>query len=417
MASDTDRDVVKLASIGVLHMAQFFPVTFTGVALPFIFRKEGLPLEMFWLLALPTVPRWLKWAIALLVDNYGNARIGHRRSWIIPCTIFATLTYASLALIAPTLENVILIVVILVLTAFVMAAQDIAVDAYAAESMTDRERPLGTALINFLGGVAGVLGIIALTLVERFGWPTTMLCAALLLFLAALPALLRPEPPTPLARARREARGERPNLLLALKREDSRYILPFMFLFGFGHQFFLSMLGPFWADQGMSIANFGLIAAVGAIAGGMLAAVTTPWLVERFGMRVSATIGLCALPIEAVAYTYFTQLQQLPDLSIILPTVALLSYSTALFLYTATISRFRWVSKAQAGTDYSLQSSLWNLGLWAAGSVSGLVAGQFGYHVFFPVSAIATLIGGVFYVVFWNRIEQLVQIRETREVS
>ena len=27
-------------------MAQYFPAAFAGVALPFLFRKEGLPLEM-----------------------------------------------------------------------------------------------------------------------------------------------------------------------------------------------------------------------------------------------------------------------------------------------------------------------------------------------------------------------------------
>ncbi|MEQ9450196.1 MAG: MFS transporter [Pseudomonadales bacterium] len=415
MPTSSNKDFPKLISLGVLHMAQYFPITFTGIALPFLFRQEGLPLEMFWLLALPALPRWLKWAIALVVDNYGSERIGRRRSWIIPCTVVATGTYALLAFIPPSLDNVLLITGILVACGFVMAAQDIAVDAYAAESMTDAERPTGTSIINFLAGLAGVLGIVAVTLVERYSWTTTMLAAAALLLFAALPALLRPEPPTPAARQVREARGERPSLIGALKRRESFYILLFMFLFGFGHQFFLSMIGPFWADHGVSIETFGIIAATGTIAGGMLAAVTTPRLVERYGMRVSATVGLLVLPFEAGVYMYFDQTQQLPGLIVILPTVALLSFSTAIFLYTATISRFRWVSKAQAGTDYSLQSSMWNLGLWAAGSLSGLVAGSFGYSVFFPVAAVVTLCGGLFYVIFWQRIENLVREREIAE--
>ena len=411
------KDYPKLISLGVLHMGQFFPVTFTGIALPFLFRQEGLPLEMFWLLALPAVPRWLKFAIALVVDNYGSERIGHRRSWIIPCTIVAVLTYTLLAFIPPTLNNVILIASILVISGFIMAAQDIVVDAYAAESMTDAERPTGTSIINFLAGLAGVLGIVAVALVERYSWTTTMLAAAGLFLFAALPALIRPEPPTPRARQIREAKGQRPSLLAAIKRRESLYILPFMFLFGFGHQFFLSMIGPFWADHGISIETFGIIAATGTIAGGMLAAITTPRLVERYGMRVSATVGLCILPLEAGVYMYFDQLQQLPSLWVILPTVALLSFSTAIFLYTATISRFRWVSKAQAGTDYSLQSSMWNLGLWAAGSLSGLVAGVFGYAIFFPVAAVATLSSGLFYVIFWQKIENMVREREAAEAQ
>ncbi len=63
------KDYPKLMMLAVLHMAQYFPAAFTGTALPFMFRQQGLPLEMFWLLALPGIPRWFKWIMALLVDN------------------------------------------------------------------------------------------------------------------------------------------------------------------------------------------------------------------------------------------------------------------------------------------------------------------------------------------------------------
>ncbi|MBW2295839.1 MAG: hypothetical protein JRG94_26655, partial [Deltaproteobacteria bacterium] len=42
-----EKDYAKLITLGVLHMAQFFPAAFAGVALPFIFREQGLPIEMF----------------------------------------------------------------------------------------------------------------------------------------------------------------------------------------------------------------------------------------------------------------------------------------------------------------------------------------------------------------------------------
>ena len=36
-------DYAKLGSLGALHMAQYFPAAFAGIALPAIFRAEGLP--------------------------------------------------------------------------------------------------------------------------------------------------------------------------------------------------------------------------------------------------------------------------------------------------------------------------------------------------------------------------------------
>ena len=211
-------DYPKLVIIGILNMAQTFPAAFTGTALPFLFRKEGLPLEMFWLLALPTMPTWLRWLMALAVDNFGSERFGHRKSWIVPCTLVGTAAYALLAFIPPSLPAVHLIVAILLFKSFVLIAQDVTIDAYAAENMTDRERAPGTAIINWLAGIAGVLGTGTVALVETFGWKPTMLAAAALMLIAATPAMLRPEPPVPEARKRRQAKGQRASLIKTFKR-------------------------------------------------------------------------------------------------------------------------------------------------------------------------------------------------------
>lgn len=412
-----DKDYGKLVMLGVLHMAQYFPMAFTGVALPFIFRKEGLPLEMFWLLALPGIPRGLKWLMALAVDNYGSDRIGRRKSWIIPCTVVGAFAYALLALFPPSLDAVHLIIAILVFSSFVMSAQDIAVDAYAAESMSKDERPTGVALINFLAAVAGVLGTGAVALVEMYGWSTTMLCAAGLMLVAATPAVLRKEPPPPEASQRREQRGEKPNLLAAVKRKDSYLILPFLFMFGFGGTFFVSMLGPFWADKGLTLTQFGILSPISALAGSGFAALLTPWLSAKIGMRNTAIVGISILPIEAAIYSYYVLTPELPPLPVLIVTISILAFSTNVYVFAVTISRFRWVSKAQAGTDYALQSSIWNIGVWAAGSVSGLVAASFGWVVFFPLAALAAGIGGLFYILLYDKIERTVLEREQQELD
>ncbi len=411
------KDYPKLVTLAVLHMAQYFPAIFTRVALPFIFRKEGLPLEMFWLLALPDLPRWLKWAMALVVDNYHIKKIGRRKTWIIPCTLVGALAYAILAFIPPSLVVVHVIVGILVFKSFVMAAQDIAVDAYAAESMSDAERPVGTSLINFLGAVAAVFGSGAVAVIEKFGWTPTLLAASALLIFAALPAIIRREPLPPEASRQREARGEKPDLLKALKRRDSYYIMPFLFLFGFGGTFFLTMFGPFWADKGLTLTEYGILAPIAGIAGGALAAVSTPWLIGRFGLRTTAIIGVAALPVEATIYCIYAAMPELPALPILILSVSLLAFATNLYSYAASISRFRWASKAQAGTDYALQSSVWNLGVWAAGSTSGLVAAIFGWLYFFPIAAVVAAIGGVVYVLMFDRVERLVVEREQEELG
>jgi sensor domain CHASE-containing protein len=64
-----------------------------------------------------------------------------------------------------------------------------------------------------------------------------------------------------------------------------------------------------------------------------------------------------------------------------------------------------------------MQSSVWNFGVWSAGSTAGFVAGGLGWVAFFPIAASAAAIGGIFYIVMFDRIEDIVQEREREELG
>ena len=55
--------------LAVLHMAQYFPAVFVGAALPYLFRKEGLALNLFWLLAIPGYTRFFKFLLAKVFND------------------------------------------------------------------------------------------------------------------------------------------------------------------------------------------------------------------------------------------------------------------------------------------------------------------------------------------------------------
>jgi MFS family permease len=244
-----------------------------------------------------------------------------------------------------------------------------------------------------------------------------MFGASLLLVLAATPAILRREAPPPAATLRRRERGERPDLIGSLRRAESAYILPFVFLFGFGGAFFTSMVGPFLADKGLTLTQFGVLAPIAAIAASGAGAVATPLLVARFGLRRTAMIGIVLIPLEGVFFAALALMPSLPPLPIFAAIFAVLGLGTSVYTFVVNNSRFRWVSKAQAGTDYSLQSSVWNFGIWVAGSAAGFVAAGIGWAVFFPLAACLATAFGVFYVMTFDRIEALVRRREAAELS
>lgn len=414
--TETERiDFKKLIIVGVLNMAQSFPQSFTGRALPFMFRKEGLPLDQFWLLALPNYPNSFRWLMSIAVDNFGSERFGYRKSWILPCTLVGAIAYSVLAFIPPSVAAVYVITGILLFKAIVMIAQDVAIDAYAAEAMSERERPTGTSMINWLAGVANMAGGSTVALVPRIGWTPTMMSASALLLFAVTPAMIRREHPPPEARRTRQARGDHANILLALLRPESLYILPFAFFWGFGAGFVGPMIGAFYADMGLSMTLYGLFP-FGDFASSTLTAIATPLLVQKIGLRRTALIGVCVIPIEAAMYSVFA-LTSLPPFPVLIVMVSVLGFVTGLFSYPVTISRFRWASKAQAGTDYALMSSLTGFGVATGAVVTGFLADAVGWVYFFPIASLFSLTAGVFYVGMFDRIERLVQEREQAELD
>jgi len=176
------------------------------------------------------------------------------------------------------------------------------------------------------------------------------------------------------------------------------------------------MVGAFWADQGLSIEEYGILSATATGAGGLLAAISVPWLAERIGLARAAMISMVFIPFQAIMYMSFSELG-IPAWSLLLPTYVFIAWVTSFYGYAASISRFRWVSKGQAGTDYAVQSSIWNLGVSGGASLSGFAAAYLGWTFFFPLAAIVLLMGGIYYVVMYELIEQTVRSREQEEMS
>jgi len=176
-------------------------------------------------------------------------------------------------------------------------------------------------------------------------------------------------------------------------------------------------MGPFFSDKGLSLTQFGTLAVVCFVTGSALGAAVTPGLIRRFGMKGAALVGLSVLPFEAVAYYTFAVMDGLPVMSVLIAAMALIFFGNSIYIFVVSNSRFRWASKEQAGTDYSAQSSIWNLGQWAAGSAAGFAVGAIGWSYFFPIAAMLTFAFGLFYVMSFDRIESMVVAREAEEAA
>lgn len=393
-------------------MGQSFPGALAAVALPALFRENGLPLQMFWLFALPLIPGWFRWLIALVIDNFGNEQFGYRKSWILPCTVTGTALYLSISLVDPTPACLWVIISLLVVKSIIMTAQDVAVDGLAAESFNDTERPLGAAIIVFLMfmGTVAAQGMVAA--VPHLGWQLMMVAAAVLLFIVAIPTLLRTEAPAPKAARERRQAMESASVIEFVLRRESRFIMPLLLAIGFSSNLMRAMLPVYLIDLGLSLTQIGLIFGFAVVTGTSLATFLIPTLSRRMTRTklsswvITGYIPCCLLFLA----------MNLNDLSTTLIALAL-SYvmfiSTSIWMLVMQ-ARLEWSSERQAATDFSSQASLANLGEWAGASAGGFLAAAFGWLWFFNIAWALSAAAGIAFVCLLAPINQLIGSHDPR---
>ncbi len=225
-------------------------------------RSEGVDLKTIGLFALIQFPYTWKFLWSPLLDRYAPP-LGRRRGWMLITQIGLLAAIASLGLFAPGSE----IVPILWLTAAVAllsATQDIALDAYRREILSEQELGLGNSVHVNAYRIAGLVpGSLSLILADRLPWLQVFVITALFMLPGMLLALFAREPavagnaPKTLRDAVVEPFHEfinRAGLKAAL------LILGFIFLYKLGDSMCTALATPFYLDMGFAKSQIGIVA-------------------------------------------------------------------------------------------------------------------------------------------------------------
>jgi hypothetical protein len=377
------NDWLKYLTIGSAGMAQTFPIMFTQAGLPAVLRTMGMPLEAYWLFTIPLIPFWSKFMWAPLADRYGSRRFGLRRSWILPCTLGAALCLVLLAFVEPDVQALYPVIALLVLHALLLATQDVAIDAYTVENLLPHERGVGASVkivMEAVGSLTALAGLMAVY--ERFGWRASVIGCAVLLTLLTLPVLLRKDASGERARA---SNVPPPSLFAFFKRVDSRYIAVLLLLAGLVKGVLAGMTGTFLVDAGLTLSQVGLITGGVFATGQLLGAASSGLVMQRLGpVRFAGLIAAvcmpCFAPLAILAW-YGAPTLWLAAAAMLPAAVAL----AGLHLLV-TASRFAWASQQQAGTDFSAQGAMYNLGESAMAAMAGFLAATLGWTGFFAAT-------------------------------
>lgn len=270
----------KLGLLSALYFVQGMPFGFQATALPIYLRTHGVSVGAIGFVGLLALPWMLKALWAPLVDRYGSARIGRRKSWILPLQAALAATCA-LAAFVPVQGGLLGLLGLIFLMNLAAATQDIAVDGFAVDSLRPEELGLGNTA-QVVGYKLGMLtgGGLLVWMSQYIGWQGLFLSmAALCLAVFALMLFAR-EP------ARRERSSERQSwhdflaqLQEALLLPGTKWMLLFIGTYKLGESMSDVLYKLFLVDAGIRPEQLGLwlgtwgqmASIIGSVAGGLLA--------------------------------------------------------------------------------------------------------------------------------------------------
>jgi MFS family permease len=269
----------KLGLLTSLYFSQGLPFGFFTLALPVLMRKEGRSLESIGLANLLALPWALKFLWAPVVDRWHWARLGRRRSWIVPLQAATVIAAAAISLTDPR-TAIRTMTVALFFANLLAATQDIATDGLAVEILAEGERGYGNSVQVAAYRVGMILGGgVLLWVLAEVGWSFTFLAMAAALVLATVPILFHRE------RAAPPAVGAKPLRLGAwidvARRPKMAIWLAILTFYKGGEALAYGMVKPLLVDRGLTEVDISALIGRAGFTAGLLGALLGGMLVQR----------------------------------------------------------------------------------------------------------------------------------------
>lgn len=375
----------RMLAILVQGFASGLPLLLIGATLKAWLHDEGIDLTTIGLFAFVGLPYTLKFVWAPVMDRFVPPFLDRRRSWMLIWQICLLISLGAMAWMHPA-AHAWLLAGLCVLIAFFSASQDIVIDAYKRDILSDQELGFGFSL-----GIAGYrVGMLvasagALPLADALGWSTTYLIMAACMVIGMFAAIFAPavtniQPPLTLRDAVIDP------FLQFFSRKGVWTILLFILLYKVGDQLATDIVNPFYLELGFTKTQIGLIAKIfgfsAMISGGLLGGL----LLFKLGIYRSLWIFGIFQAVSTVAFAILAHTGFSIPLLAMVVTLENLASGMAGASYAAYMASL--CDKRYTATQYALFSSLIGVTRVVFVSGSGYMAEHLGWTNFFITCAL-----------------------------
>ncbi|MNK94677.1 muropeptide transporter [compost metagenome] len=379
----------------LLGFSSGLPLLMTGGTLKLWLAREHVDISTIGYFSWVGLAYSLKFLWAPLLDRFTISKVGRRRGWIL---LSQGLIAASLVFIGTLnpLDNLSLMAAVAVLIAFFSATQDIAIDAYRRELLTNEELGIGSSL-NIYGYriamlISGGVGVgLVGNAVLPFTWGQLYYLIAGCMAVGILATIWAPEPKVTAPPPKTLKEAVVGPFAEFIRRPGAWWILSFVFMFKLGDALSGSLLNPFYAEIGLTNLDIGLVAKtfgmISSLAGLAFGGVIIYYIgIYRslwiFGiLQALSTAAFALLTITGPQIWSFATVVIFEDVSSGMGSAAFVAFMAAL------------TNKKYTATQYALLSSIATLGRNFFSGFSGDMVKSLGWAPFFYVCALIAIPG------------------------
>jgi PAT family beta-lactamase induction signal transducer AmpG len=284
----------KVGLLTVLYFVQGLPFGFFLFTFPLHLRGEGYSLFKITFLSIVNFPWLIKFLWAPLADRFFWARLGRRRSWILPAQAALVATLVITGLLTPEL-NLFGLMAMLFLVNLCAATQDIGVDGLAVDILDDHERGVGNSTqaaaykVGMLGGGFGLTWLLSSVGIQGCFYVMAMVVGVAML----VPIFLREPPPPPLI-ADAERTGRRVSALRLVLQLFQRHgvvlFVVFLLLVKAGDSIANPLFRLFLKDAEMTLSEINWVMNLGGIVATLIGSAVCGFLIMKIGRRTALVL-------------------------------------------------------------------------------------------------------------------------------
>ncbi|MDL2303181.1 MFS transporter [Dysgonomonas sp. OttesenSCG-928-D17] len=385
----------KLFTFFCLYIAQSIPMSFFSTVIPVIMRQQNFSLETIGMLQLLKLPWILKFLWSPVVDR-STYKLNDFKRWIFSSElIYAVIIFAVSFLNFQTTPY--LIIGLVILSFIASATQDIATDALAVISFSNKDKSLVNSMQS-MGSFAGAMvgGGLLLLLYHKFGWGNLLPFLAIFVLIAVIPLIFfRTGQKGSIIKEKQAEKATSNDILGFFKQKGIWKQIVFLFLYYAGLIGILAMLKPMLVDNGYNMKEIGIMSGIIGTSIGCLASFGGGFVVRKIGRHAARILfAVCTL---ATAIYFCLLVTVLPiNIATLHFGICILWGSYGMSVIVVYTTAMDCVRKGYEGTDFTIQTVITHLSGIIMGVSSGKIAAMITYKGLFVVEACIAAISLIF---------------------